>query len=116
MSPSATVVLLRLGRIDRISGVVIVDLLPRVGFLIGGPGLVGRMAGDCRLREGCEGSSPFPGEAVRLRVVGGCTDVGLLGPIHGLVKGEISKSKSEERLWKAMLAGAELDPCGMWWY
>ena len=113
MSPS-TAVLFRLERVDRISGVDVVDLLPRVVFL-GGLGLDGRIAGEWRLREGCEASSSSPGEAVRLRVVLGCTDEGLWGPIHGLVKGEISKSKSEERFWKAMSAGAELDPCGIWW-
>lgn len=46
MSPSTIVVLFRLERVDRISGVDVVDLLPRVGFLEGGLGLDGRMAGD----------------------------------------------------------------------
>ena len=65
---SSTAVLFLRDRVDRNSGVELVDLVARVVFFMLCAGLVGRIAGDCRLREGfVEPSSPL-GEAVRLLV------------------------------------------------
>lgn len=63
VSPSTTV-LLRPDRVDRSSGVEFVDLDARVPFFKLCDGFDGRMAGDCRLREGLS-SSPL-WEAARL--------------------------------------------------
>lgn len=67
MSPSATVLFLR-DRVERISGVELVDFDDRVCFFMIDVGFDGRIAGDCRLREGFEESSSPLGDAVRLFV------------------------------------------------
>lgn len=68
-----------LDRAERNNGVEFVDLDPRNVFLAW-VGFVGRIAGDCFFRDGCEFLSSPLDEAFRL--FDGCS--------HGLVIGEIS--------------------------
>lgn len=118
--PAAMLPLLE--RVDLNSGVEFVDRDP-LGIFRAMAGAVGRIAGDCLLREGF--SSPLE-EAVRLRALEEVEAVGcwFAAPSQGLVSGETSKSKSEgAAAEKAMCAGAEVDPragyeawwCWCWW-
>lgn len=64
VSPSATVLFFR-ERVDRMSGVEVVDLEARVDFFMIGAGFDARIAGDCRLRAGFDESSSPLRDAVR---------------------------------------------------
>lgn len=85
-------------------------------------GFVGRIAGDCFFREGCILLSSSLEEAWRLLIVEEvllCIDC-WCAPSQGLVRGEMSKSRSagEGREWcrglvrNAMCSGAEVHPRG----
>ena len=105
-------------RVERRRGVELVDLEPLKTFLFR-VGFVGRIAGDCCFfREGCIPLSSSLDEAWRL-LEELCTDC-WCAPSQGLVRGEMSKSRSagEGRAWckglvrNAMCSGAEVDPRG----